>query len=487
MATPALNPLVTKIRSAHPGAYDDMDDATLTKAVLAKYPQYSDLAAPPLSAAPGGPQSQPKMDSSEGPIAAGMTSFESQLSHIPSGVIHTLLAKHWPIVDAKNWDELGQDIRSLNPVVTTDKGTPNAHTDIGATAANLLPLAIDTGGGGVAESPLGQGLRATAKSAAPIARTALEVARKTATPENIGTAVGGTAGGAIGHALGVPYYGEVGGGFIGRQIGKAVANLRETGAEVPSELDATAENKPYAGAPKPKAQTLDATGENKPFAGGMDEYTPAAAPKPSPAAQTPAPAAVAPPAATVAQETASPAAQPRSIVRDPATGAPEFSDVIAGRLAQQMEKIKATEAATPKGIPADEGDLTDLLKQSLEAVKAKKAAAATGTPAPEPIPQGAVQTTAVPKDLLDRWGVDPESFAEGRAQTRGMSPQESEAAVAQLTKAYKKGQPVEPVMETRDADNNLIDVDGRSRALAAHRAGVERIPIIVRRLQPAMQ
>jgi hypothetical protein len=45
MSTAALNPLVTKIRGMHPGAYDDMDDAALTKRVLAKYPQYSDLAA----------------------------------------------------------------------------------------------------------------------------------------------------------------------------------------------------------------------------------------------------------------------------------------------------------------------------------------------------------------------------------------------------------------------------------------------------------
>lgn len=49
MSTPALNPLVTKIRSAYPGVYDDMDDATLTKSVLAKYPQYSDLAAPKIA------------------------------------------------------------------------------------------------------------------------------------------------------------------------------------------------------------------------------------------------------------------------------------------------------------------------------------------------------------------------------------------------------------------------------------------------------
>lgn len=43
-----LNPLVEKIRTKYPGAYDDMDDATLTKKVLTKYPQYSDLAAPAM-------------------------------------------------------------------------------------------------------------------------------------------------------------------------------------------------------------------------------------------------------------------------------------------------------------------------------------------------------------------------------------------------------------------------------------------------------
>jgi len=66
-----------------------------------------------------------------------------------------------------------------------------------------------------------------------------------------------------------------------------------------------------------------------------------------------------------------------------------------------------------------------------------------------------------------------------------MNPEETEASIKKLTAAYKKGQPVEPVLETRDADNNLVDVDGRGRALAAHRAGVDRIPVIVRRLAPA--
>jgi len=52
MSTPALNPLVQKIRAKYPGAYDDMDDAALTKAVLRKYPQYADLTAAPMSQPP---------------------------------------------------------------------------------------------------------------------------------------------------------------------------------------------------------------------------------------------------------------------------------------------------------------------------------------------------------------------------------------------------------------------------------------------------
>src|SRR6266566_6930707 len=46
---PGLNQLVDSIRAKYPGSYDDMDDATLTRQVLAKYPQYSDLTVPKLS------------------------------------------------------------------------------------------------------------------------------------------------------------------------------------------------------------------------------------------------------------------------------------------------------------------------------------------------------------------------------------------------------------------------------------------------------
>jgi hypothetical protein len=37
--------LAAMVRQKYPGAYDDMDDATLERAVLAKYPEYRDLAA----------------------------------------------------------------------------------------------------------------------------------------------------------------------------------------------------------------------------------------------------------------------------------------------------------------------------------------------------------------------------------------------------------------------------------------------------------
>jgi hypothetical protein len=153
----------------------------------------------------------------------------------------------------------------------------------------------------------------------------------------------------------------------------------------------------------------------------------------------------------------------RSVVVDPATGRPEFSDVL--------------EAKQPT-TGAPEEDLTAQLTKSVEQAKAKEAAAASTV---EEIPDN-VMTMRDPGELAKRWGVDAQSLAEGREQTRGMSPAETEAQIQQLTARYKKGFAVEPVMETRDAENNLIEVDGRARAIAAQRAGVKKVPIIVRRL-----
>lgn len=51
----SLNPLTEKIRAKYPTQYHDLDDATLTKMWLAKYPQYEDLAAPKLDTSPKAP------------------------------------------------------------------------------------------------------------------------------------------------------------------------------------------------------------------------------------------------------------------------------------------------------------------------------------------------------------------------------------------------------------------------------------------------
>jgi hypothetical protein len=164
MSTPALNPLVEKIRGKYPGAYDDMDDAALTKAVLAKYPQYSDLAAPPVA------KPSVKMDTGEGPIAAGMTSFESQIANVPNAAGAFLksaahgfpedTAEHAKVLAGQQSasSELGHALQKVNPIVSNSEGV-----DYGATAANVLPLVLAAKGARLPE-------------ASPTARAALSAA-----------------------------------------------------------------------------------------------------------------------------------------------------------------------------------------------------------------------------------------------------------------------------------------------------------------------
>ena len=141
---------------------------------------------------------------------------------------------------------------------------------------------------------------------------------------------------------------------ISKRIGKRLA-----APETAPELDATGENKPYAGEPKPKNEILDATAENKPFAGGMDEYTPV--PKKAPGA-----------AGSMAESVTAPA--PRSIVRDPATGQPEFSDVVAAKQAASQNTPRAQTQASLAPNPGASAP------QPSPAVEAK------GTPAETPGP-----------------------------------------------------------------------------------------------------
>lgn len=285
---------------------------------------------------------------------------------------------------------------------------------------------------------------------------------------------------------------------------------RDLGLKIPKakgaieELDATAENKPFAGekAPKP-AKILDATGENKPFAGGIDEAAPAPEPV-NPALISPArtlpgqispevispariPGAAPIPARSglmlsgeVAPATAGPIPGSAGSMASSITEAPRPAisfppEQIIPRMQRIARSIESEPA--PKAEAADEGDLTDQLKESLRQVNAAKGRTAA---APEAVPEN-VSAMRSPAELTKRWGVDEKSLASGREQTRGMNAGETEESIAKLAERYKKGEKVDPVVEYRDADNNITEVDGRARAIAAQRAGVERIPVIVRR------
>jgi hypothetical protein len=193
---------------------------------------------------------------------------------------------------------------------------------------------------------------------------------------------------------------------------------------------------------------------------------------------------------------------PRTIVVDPETGAREFSDVVAakqnaaqvtsqpkpaiqvvapapeaqpapatGTLESRLSALLDKAQSEPK-VPEPEEDLTAILQQSIDQIKARK---------------GGVMTTANPAELAKRWGVDTDSLQSGREQTRGMSPEQTEQYVNKLAESYKNGRTVEPVMETRDEANNVIDADGRARVLAAQRAGIERVPIMIRRITKGPQ
>lgn len=155
-------------------------------------------------------------------------------------------------------------------------------------------------------------------------------------------------------------------------------------------------------------------------------------------------------------------------VRGAETGEPHLLDV-GGKpeLIYAPPKPRASVAEPRIKTPAiAKDDLTEKLAQSVAQAKGIK---------------GGVFTSADPKMLAERWGVDESSIADTDANVRGKSAAESAAYIDKLAKAYKKGQAIEPVLETRDAQNNLISVDGRHRALAAAKAGIDRIPIIVRR------
>jgi hypothetical protein len=156
-------------------------------------------------------------------------------------------------------------------------------------------------------------------------------------------------------------------------------------------------------------------------------------------------------------------------------------------LSGKATPAKAAPATGPKlsNLSGSDEDLTSLLQQSLDQVRQKTTRTDLGQLTTENGKAKVVPaaTTAAPSDLADRWGVDEKSLVRSRQQTRGWTPAQTEKKIQELTEAYKSGKTVEPVIEKQDADGNLIGADGRMRVIAAKRAGVKDIPIIVRRLK----
>ncbi len=160
-----------------------------------------------------------------------------------------------------------------------------------------------------------------------------------------------------------------------------------------------------------------------------------------------------------------------------ATAALSQKDYFAGKTIEGQ--VASPKLSSLKGAAAGD-DLLTQLKKSLENVNAKKKLSDLKNPA--------VETSYSPAQLAKRWGVDEDSLASGREQTRGMSAEETEDYIQKLVDRYKEGKEVDPVIEYRDADNNLVSVDGRARAIAAKRAGIKRIPLrIVRETTPVKQ
>lgn len=101
MSTTGLNPLVDKIRAKYPGAYDDLSDAELTTKILAKYPQYGDLAQP-YSKPPTDITKVPSYQGNYGASAGNVLKNIGQFVKGAAGVTKDVLDPRVPLVEGQN-------------------------------------------------------------------------------------------------------------------------------------------------------------------------------------------------------------------------------------------------------------------------------------------------------------------------------------------------------------------------------------------------
>lgn len=193
------------------------------------------------------------------------------------------------------------------------------------------------------------------------------------------------------------------------------------------------------------------------------------------------------------KQTAKTTPQPRSIVTDPATGRPEFSDVLAtkntaGQTGGQTARQTPAETAPAAGGPPTE-DLTDPLQKMLDAVNKAKASGKTPQSALTRLVKGEAGQAGLPGSVTD---VD-EGIADiqnrpvlatktGQVPARGFLQKvgADENSVLKTQKDldsvfYHRQQIAQngaPNVELHvDEDGNVIGAQGRHRAVAAVQQG----------------
>jgi hypothetical protein len=365
------NALADKIRAKFPGAYDDMSDAQLAAAVVKKYPQYTDLSLP----------------------------YDKQIKR--NG--------QWTPVRSETLtpDERDQAVDySPGPLTGHDTYEGVKLGLMGATAPLTLEATLPEIAGGLVGGAFGNAGAKKLAKAAGAGETGQEVAG------DAGSVIGGAAAARMSswatsgaRAIYEALPEDLQALLKRKAVGVASPRLKNaidlwdtlgqikdrwtTAKSSPGELDATGENKDFAGEKPPvpaRWNAHDATAENKPFAGGMDE-APTAIPQrftPPVAAAAPAPVIPEPArpgaAGQIAESVAEPKPQPTpKSAPTPAPLQTPSGDPLLERLRgiardiEQKEQFKtAAEKAQAAGQP--EEDLTNLLLESLKQVKAKKVA-----------------------------------------------------------------------------------------------------------------
>ena len=164
MADPQFDPTAPYAPAS--GAKFDPSASYAPAAAVAPAPPKLNVGAPP------NPTDLAKtMTSGEGPIAQGLTSMETRLSNMtpPAAPAAAGAGSYGSAISLAHPEMAAAPANpaALNPIVTTEGSLPR---NIGATAANLLPLAIDPGMEGIGNSMIGR-IAGAAKSAVPMSTT----------------------------------------------------------------------------------------------------------------------------------------------------------------------------------------------------------------------------------------------------------------------------------------------------------------------------